>query len=81
VSDSVYHHHERTIVWTISWELLIDPVADTSEPECYRDTYCKDISDLEESISISSTKKKYSQENSEKSTMETHASLPYREDL
>ena len=77
ISDSVYHHRERAIIRTISWEFSVDIVADTTESECDRDTYCEDISDLEESVSVSLGKKKNSHENSEESAMKTHSSLPY----
>jgi hypothetical protein len=81
VTDSADHHGEWTIVWTISWEFPIDPIADTTESKRDRDTYCEDICDLEESITVSLGKKKNGHKNSEESSMKTHASLPYREDL
>ena len=75
------HHREGAVVWTISWEFPIDPVTDTTETESNRNTYCEDICDLKESVSVFSRKKKNSYEYSEESTMKTHSSLPDREDL
>jgi hypothetical protein len=81
VSHSRDHHREWTIVWAVSWEFCVNPVADTTESESYWDTHCEDISDLEESISIPLGKEKNCEENSEESPMEAHASLPDREYL
>jgi hypothetical protein len=78
VPNTSDHHREGAIVWIISWEFPIDPVADATESERYRDAYCEYICDLEESVSISLSKKKDRKKNSEKSSMEAHPSLPDR---
>jgi hypothetical protein len=76
VRDSRYHHRKYTIVWSISWELHIDPVTDPPEPESHRYDDSESIDESPEWVLIPLCKKKHSQYGSKESSMEAHSTFP-----
>ena len=81
MTHSADNHREYAIIRSISWELLIDPIADASEPDSYwyDDSECVDESP--ELVSIPLRKNIHSDHHSDESSMETHPSFPNPEYL